>query len=204
MVWSFFFFYCYQKPKDKEWVTKTLCNLWKHCLLWTDAVLKIQLPEDSSPSCYLIKHSMLTRNVFLCSVILSIHSVFILYNLSWTFVLAAMTNWNEYACSASALKTLVFPRPGTFLRNLTRSLKTRIHNSASTNSHPWAEPGCNVISWVGYVMFAAHLASSWRLSSRRWVVAVSLLPRETIRKCRSLKSNVWSSVCGWVTCSSSR
>ncbi len=75
---------------------------------------------------------------------------------------------------------------------------------SSTNSHPWAEPGCNVISWEGYVMFAAHLASSWRLSSRRWVVAVSLLPREAMRKCRSLKSNVWSSVWGWVTCSSSR
>ncbi len=73
---------------------------------------------------------------------------------------------------------------------------------SSTNSQPWAEPGCNVISWEGYVMFAAHLASSWRLSSRRWVV-VSLLPREAMRKCRSLKSNVWSSVWGWVTCSSS-
>lgn len=49
-----------------------------------------------------------------------------------------------------------------------------------------------------------HLANSWRPSSRRWDVPDSFAPSDTMRKWRSLNMVTWSSLWGWVTCSSSR
>lgn len=49
-----------------------------------------------------------------------------------------------------------------------------------------------------------YFANSWRPSSRRWEVALSLAPREAMRKWTSLNMVTWSSVWGWVTWNSSR
>lgn len=48
-----------------------------------------------------------------------------------------------------------------------------------------------------------YFANSWRPSSRRRLVPVSLAPSDTIRKWRSLNKVTWSSVWGRVTWSSS-
>lgn len=51
---------------------------------------------------------------------------------------------------------------------------------------------------------STHLANSWRPSSRRWDVPLSLAPSDAMRKWMSLNRDTWSSVWGCVTWSSSR